>query len=158
MVERGVSLPSGSAGGAAGVLLVPGTESCAQPAAARQRRSASRRIILNASASILEEPTMVASKSRRFCSSKRLSHGAAELMPQTHSRAAKNAQELAGKGASSIIYIEVEDFGVLLEQVKGLDVLLPVGEIFYEMREIAVHEPGGNGVCLGADSHQKTET
>ena len=79
-----------------------------------------------------------------------LQTGAAELMLQTHASAAKDAPELAGKGGSSIVYIEVEDFGALLEQVKGLEVMLPVRDTFYGMREIAVREPGGNVVCFSA--------
>jgi uncharacterized glyoxalase superfamily protein PhnB len=74
----------------------------------------------------------------------------AELMLQTHESAAKDAPELTGKAQSSIIYVEVEDFPALLGQVKGLEVLLPVRDTFYGMREIAVREPGGNAVCFAA--------
>jgi uncharacterized glyoxalase superfamily protein PhnB len=79
-----------------------------------------------------------------------LQKDAAELMLQTHESAAKDVPELAGKAQSSIVYIEVEDFAVLLEQVKGLEVLMPVRDTFYGMREIVVREPGGNSVCFSA--------
>jgi uncharacterized glyoxalase superfamily protein PhnB len=78
-----------------------------------------------------------------------LTKGAAELMFQTHESAAKDAPELA-KAGSAALFIEVEDFEALLGHLQGLEVLLPVRDTFYGMREIGVREPGGNSICFAA--------
>jgi len=80
-----------------------------------------------------------------------LNKGQAELMIQTRESLAKDVPALLDMAKSSPgLFIEVDDFAATLQAVEGLEVLLPVRETFYGMREIVVREPGGNAVCFAA--------
>ena len=55
---------------------------------------------------------------------------------------------MAGQGVG--LFIEVPDFGELLNSVAGMEVVMPERTTFYGMREITVREPGGFAVCFAA--------
>jgi catechol 2,3-dioxygenase-like lactoylglutathione lyase family enzyme len=77
-----------------------------------------------------------------------LNHESVELMIQTRHSVANDMPALLGEIRSALLFIEVPDFNELLKQVEGLQVLVPVRDTFYGMREIVVRDPGGNVVCF----------
>ncbi len=80
-----------------------------------------------------------------------LTKGDAELMMQTRRSVKKDVPSLVKFARpAACLYIEVSDFADLLKRLEGIEVVLPVRETFYGMREIGVREPGGNIVCFAA--------
>jgi hypothetical protein len=80
-----------------------------------------------------------------------LQNGAAEVMLQTRASVAADMPSMAEHarpGAS--LFIEVEDFAGILKRLEGIQPVMPVRDIFYGMREMAVREPGGKLVCFAA--------
>jgi uncharacterized glyoxalase superfamily protein PhnB len=80
-----------------------------------------------------------------------LQKGEVELMLQTRASVAADLPSLVPLTQCSVgLFVEVEDFPDLLRRVEGFEVLVPVRDTFYGMREIVVREPGGNAVAFAA--------
>ncbi len=76
----------------------------------------------------------------------------AVLMLQTVESVRKDAPQFVPKALSSNVglFIEVEDFGDVLERLKGYPIEVPERTTFYGMREIGVFEPSGHTVVFAA--------
>ncbi len=75
----------------------------------------------------------------------------AELMIQTRLSVKRDVPALVEFARpAAALYIEIADFADLLKRLEGVEVVLPVRETFYGMKEIIVREPGGNIVCFAA--------
>jgi hypothetical protein len=48
------------------------------------------------------------------------------------------------------LFLEVDDFGDVLQRLQGYPVAMAERTTFYGMREIGVHEPGGHIVVFAA--------
>lgn len=80
-----------------------------------------------------------------------LQKGDIELMLQIRASVKADMPALVPLTQSSVgLFVEVEDFADLLQRVEGHEVLVPVRDTFYGMREIVVREPGGNAVVFAA--------
>ena len=75
----------------------------------------------------------------------------AELMVQTRLSVMKDVPAFVEFARpTACLYIDVSDFADLLKRLAEVEVVLPVRETFYGMREVGVREPGGNIVCFAA--------
>jgi hypothetical protein len=76
----------------------------------------------------------------------------AELMLQSRESVLRDAPQLASKDspAGMSLFIEVEDFGDVLQRLEGYPAALAERTTFYGMREIGVFEPGGHTVVFAA--------
>ncbi len=82
-----------------------------------------------------------------------LTHDGAEVMLQTHRSARADVGDAAAdhtKENKSHLFVEVEDFDEVLRRTAGFEVVMPVRETFYGMKEILLKEPGGHYVCFAA--------
>ena len=80
-----------------------------------------------------------------------LNHGSGEIMLQTRASLEKDLPAMLDLARpSGCLFIEVEDFPDLLRRVDGCEVVMPVRDTFYGMREIVVREPGGHSLCFAA--------
>lgn len=80
-----------------------------------------------------------------------LINGPGEIMLQTRASLEKDLPALLDLARpSGCLFIEVEDFTDLLRRVEGCEVVVPVRDTFYGMREIVVREPGGHSLCFAA--------
>ncbi|HME10566.1 MAG TPA: VOC family protein [Bryobacteraceae bacterium] len=81
-----------------------------------------------------------------------LNQGGGEVMLQTHRSAHADVGDAAHhtKENSSHLFIEVEDFDDVLRRTAAFEVVMPIRETFYGMKEILLKEPGGHYVCFAA--------
>jgi hypothetical protein len=80
----------------------------------------------------------------------------AELMMQTRASVANDLPAMSEyTRPTGNLFIEVPDFNDLLRRIDGVEVVHPVRDTFYGMREILVREPGGNVMCFAARIEQK---
>lgn len=79
-----------------------------------------------------------------------LNQGAVEVMLQTRSGVAADMPAVEKMVGGSFLFCEVPDFETARRAVEGCEIVVPVRDTFYGMREIAVREPGGNVICLAA--------
>lgn len=75
-----------------------------------------------------------------------VTHGDVEVHLQTRASAGKDVPYLAGSAMppSSFLYIDVADVNALWEELKALDVLVPIQKTFYGATHFFVREPGGH--------------
>ena len=81
-----------------------------------------------------------------------LKKGNAEVMLQTVDGAQEDAGLAADFATTSkcMLFVEVDDFEDAVKRTAGVEVIVPIRDTFYGMREIAVREPGGNLICFAA--------
>lgn len=71
-----------------------------------------------------------------------LSNGSVEIMYQ--SLESVRADLSSGELTRSVLFLEVEDIGPVIEAMQGVPVVVPLRYTFYGSTEIFVREPAGN--------------
>lgn len=81
-----------------------------------------------------------------------LAQSGAELMLQTIESVRKDEPKFAPSGdpAGTPLFIEVDDFGDVLERLDGYPIVMPERTTFYGMREIGVRDPDGHIAVFAA--------
>ena len=81
-------------------------------------------------------------------------NGAAEIHVQSHASAIKDMPCFsdAQMPAASFVYLDVEDVRALYEQLKSMDIVLPIEKTFYGATHFFIREPGGHILGLSENS------
>ena len=77
--------------------------------------------------------------------------GAAEVMYQTYASVEKDAppsMSAQARKGPTYLYIEVDNFDVVLAAMKDVKIVMPVRTAFYGMKEFAVQDPGGHFITF----------
>jgi uncharacterized glyoxalase superfamily protein PhnB len=75
-----------------------------------------------------------------------LARDGVEVMYQSRASVAKDVPALAAAPCAAIVYLEVSDVDEVARRLEGLELVVPLRQTWYGMREISVREPGGNVV------------
>ncbi len=77
-----------------------------------------------------------------------------EVMYQTFASVEKDMRALSPevRKGPSFLYVEVEKLDPILSAMKGAEVVMPVRDTFYGMKEIGVRDPAGHYITFAAQT------
>jgi uncharacterized glyoxalase superfamily protein PhnB len=77
-----------------------------------------------------------------------LERSGVEVMYQSKASLSADLPQLAGKGESAVLYMQVENIEDLEARMAGLEPVIPMRQTFYGAAEIGFADPAGNVVIF----------